>query len=426
MIKPRATAVAILGALLWMPLAMAAAPDVDPVDPLALEAAPPAAEVVQPSPLRVAIEAAFGRIDQRLGLGDRNGRRLSVDLRYEKRYSETWRLVLSDRFDSLHPALPGQPATTNSLREAYVGWQGEGGATSSEIGRINLRNGPAYGYNPTDYFREGALRSITTADPVALRERRMGTVMLRVGQLWAEGGVSLALAPKLENGPSSAAESLDLGATNHRNRALLSVSQKLSDRFSGQAQVLVQGSGQSQIGLSMTALATDALVAYAEVSGGKVPRLIDELRGGPAEPNWRQKAAIGATYTFPGALSVTLEAEYNGAGLNRSEWSQLAAFGPQGYLRYASLTQPSQELGSRRAWMLFASQKDVGIKQLDLSAFVRSNANDDSGLAWLELRYHWPRFDGVVQLQRSFGSRGTEFGSMPYRQVLQVLGVLYL
>jgi hypothetical protein len=91
-----------------------------------------------------------------------------------------------------------------------------------------------------------------------------------------------------------------------------------------------------------------------------------------------------------------------------------------------ALTQPSQELGSRRAWLLYASQKGLGLKQLDLTGFVRTNAVDHSRMVWMELRYHWPRFDATLQWQRSSGDARSEFGVMPYRQVLQLVGVFYL
>ena len=38
---------------------------------------------------------------------------------------------------------------------------------------FNLRFGPGYGYNPTDFFRDGSLRVLTTADPFALHEIRL-------------------------------------------------------------------------------------------------------------------------------------------------------------------------------------------------------------------------------------------------------------
>jgi hypothetical protein len=76
--------------------------------------------------------------------------------------------------------------------------------------------------------------------------------------------------------------------------------------------------------------------------------------------------------------------------------------------------------------MLYATQKGLGLKQLDLTGFVRTNAVDRSRLVWAELRYHWDRFDLALQAQRSSGDARSEFGLMPYRQVLQLLGVFYL
>jgi len=120
-----------------------------------------------------------------------------------------------------------------------------------------------------------------------------------------------------------------------------------------------------------------------------------------------------------------VEAEYNGAGLDQAGWSGLFSQGAAGYQRYELLTQPSQELGTRRAWLFYASQKGLGLKQLDLTGFVRVNAIDHSRLVWAELRYHWPRFDAALQWQRSSGGALSEYGFMPYRQVLQLLGNYY-
>jgi hypothetical protein len=88
-------------------------------------------------------------------------------------------------------------------------------------------------------------------------------------------------------------------------------------------------------------------------------------------------------------------------------------------------TQADQEMAARRAWMLYATQKGVLWKQLDVTAFVRQNAVDRSHLAWAELRYHWPRFDLALQWQRGSGKAGTEYGALPYQQVLQIVGAAY-
>ena len=52
--------------------------------------------------------------------------------------------------------------------------------------------------------------------------------------------------------------------------------------------------------------------------------------------------------------------------------------------------QRRQELASREAWFAYATFNDAGIKNLNLTALLRVNANDRSRLGWAELRYHGP------------------------------------
>ncbi len=420
---PRVTRL-VLGSLSVLGVCLTTPARSDDADALTLQSES-AAEPAGQTPLRVALEVSVGRVDQRNDASTQDGRRVSIDLRYSTRLTEAWRLALSDRVDDTHPAPFGQGSTSNSAREAYLAWQAPGGSTTLDLGRINLRQGPAFGYNPTDHFRAGALRTITTADPVALREMRMGTVMLRLGQLWSGGGASVVLVPKLASGPDQRAGSLDLGATNARHRAVLAVDTRVSDRISGQGSVLFERGVAPKIGLGMTALAADSVVAYAEWSSGKTLGLKDQIAGSGAAPTRTQQAALGLTYTLPSALALTVEAEYNGAGLDRAGWNTLLNQGPAAYQRFAALTQPSQELGARRAWLVYASQKGLGLKQLDLTGFVRINAIDSSRLYWAELRYHWRRFDAALQWQQASGSASTEYGNLPYRQVVQLLGSLY-
>jgi len=75
--------------------------------------------------------------------------------------------------------------------------------------------------------------------------------------------------------------------------------------------------------------------------------------------------------------------------------------------------------------LLYATQKSIGLKDLDLTAYLRFNPKDDSKLAWLELRHRWPNADLTLQLQQNIGSAGSEFGILPDRRVLQILGTYY-
>lgn len=400
----------------------------DDSDALALESAPvaDAKPAAQPQPTRLFIEGAVGRIAQRYGLPSLDSRRLSLDLVHQISWPNGWRAVLSDRIDYNQPTDNGTPATLNSLREAYASWQTEGGNTLLEFGRINLRNGPAYGYNPTDYFRDGALRSVTTADPFALRENRLGTVMLRGQQLWAGGSVSLALAPKLADAPSNASFSADLGSTNATNRLLASWSSRWSDGVSTQLLVLGEEGRGPQLGASATALLSDAAVGHLEVSRGRGVNLLDTALGISRADTPRNRLAAGLTYTLPIRLALTAEFEYNGAAPDNAAWRAAGAAGGPALLgRYLQAAQVRQESASRRAWLLYANQKDALLKNLDITGLLRINADDHSRLAWVELRYHWGQADLALQWQRNLGQPLSEYGVLPYRQALQLLGAWY-
>jgi hypothetical protein len=380
------------------------------------------------APLRLTLEAGVGQLQRSDGLPTQDGRRRAIDLRYATALGNGLRLALSDRLDDTHPALPMHPSTVNSLREAFIEWHGDSAAALADVaaGRINLRNGPAFGYNPTDYFRTGALRTLNTADPVALRENRLGVAMLRLGRPLRDGELTLALAPKLADAPSHSGLSLDLGATNTNSRALLSTSQRLSSGFNGQVLLLAERGAAPQIGASATALVSDAAVAYGEYSRGRAASLQDIVLGAaaPATPMFAH-AALGMTYTLPTQTSLTLEAEFNGAGLETAGWQHVLAHGPAALSRYYELTQSSQEPGFRRNCLFYVAQKGFVLKQLDLTAFVRLNVKDRSRLAWAELRYHWTSVDLALQWQRSSGSAQSEFGIFPYRQTLQAIGFIY-
>ena len=405
--------------------AEAASSDSAEKDALALESAPvePVAGI---QATKLFIEGALGAADQRYAPGSRSLSRASIDISYVSPFAPGWRAVISDRIDFIHPAEIGADATVNSLREAYLNWQQDGGQAAIDLGRINLRNGPGYGYNPTDFFRDGSLRTKTTVNPLSLRENRLGTFVLRGQRLWSGGSASLAVSPKLASGASSDGWSPDWGATNNRDRALLVFSAQISERVSSQTFLYKERGLRAQPGASVTALLTDAAVGYAEWSHGSEPDLLSRGTAQPGPRSSRNRVVGGVTYTTSGKLSLTAEYQYNGFALDRAGWHTartggLAVLGP-----YLLDAQRRQDLASRQAYLLFATQKSVGITNLDLTGMLRVNSTDDSRLGWVELRYHWSSFDLAVQIQRQTGRAGSEFGSGPYRQSVQILAAYYL
>ncbi|MDD2882824.1 MAG: hypothetical protein PHQ58_20620 [Rhodoferax sp.] len=393
------------------------------LDALSLESATEAAPET-PRNTKLFVEGAVGNASQRYLQDSRNIGRASVDFSYSAKLAPGLRGVVSDRLDYFDPAVAGRDAAVNSLREAYVSWQPEGGSSVLEFGRINLRYGPGYGYNPTDFFRDGSLRVLTTADPFALRENRLGTVMVRGQHLWAGGALSLAISPKLADNPSTDGWNLDLGSTNHRDRYLLALSTQFSQRVSSQA-LLYQESGNSPtVGFNMTALLSDAATAHMEFTRGSEPSLFNRALAIPSASTTRNRFVGGVTYTTLGKLSLTAEYQYNGFGLNQTDWAALGV-APLTQLAYLSAALRLQELAPRQAYLIYVTQKSLILKDLDLTAYLRLNPGDDSRLAWVELRHHWPSFDLTLQLQQNIGNQTSEFGILPDRRAVQVLGSYY-
>lgn len=371
-------------------------------------------------------EVAAGRLNQRYGLATEDTRRASIDLNWQFRPSPQWRAVISDRLDDIHPVDAGSRSTLNSLREAFVGWQGENGRQAVDLGRLNLRYGPAYGFNPTDYFRDGATRAVTSADPLAQRENRLGTAMLRLQTLWDGGSASIVLAPKLRDGPSDRSFSLDLGATNHSDRALLAVSSRAGDSVSVQGFAFHERGKGLQLGANATALLSDSTVGFLEWSGGKDTNLLSETLDPVARVERRNRAALGLTYTTPSRLAVTAELEYNGFALDKSQWQQaVASYGIDPLGAYLVQVQRRQDIASRRAVLVYLSQRDVFIKNLEVTGLVRYNAEDHSRFAWAEARYHWPRVDVALQWQANLGRSNSEYGAVPGKRLVQVLAAFY-
>ena len=145
------------------------------LDALSLaDTAPAPAKPLTPA-WRMFVEGAGGQGSLR-GSGEVvNTARASFDARFDAALMPGLRGVLSDRIDTVHSNGVPRGRDVNTLREAYLSWA----RTDDQIidfGRVNVRHGVATGFNPTDWFKEGALRSIVSPDPLMLRENRQGTV----------------------------------------------------------------------------------------------------------------------------------------------------------------------------------------------------------------------------------------------------------
>ncbi len=412
----RAAALACAIALAW-PAAHAAGDD----DALSLESAPAESAAKPRAPLRLFAEGAVGQAQRRFGLSAQTQYRASLDLRWSGSLAPGWKAALSDRLDAIDPAEPGKDGTLNSLREAYVTWSDEASKWALDVGRVDLRYGPGYGYNPTDFFRDGSLRAFTTANPIALRENRMGSAIVRAARLWTGGSAAILWSPKLADDPSPEALSPDFGSTNSRGRGLLVVGIQPAERFNAQFLLYKDKDLRAQPGLTATALLGRSWVAHGEWSAGREPTLADRAWGIKGHEISAQRFAGGLTFTTASELSLTVEYQANGFALSKTQWDAAAVINPALLAAYLTEAQRRQELPFRRGWFVFASQHNLGIKNLDLTAFAQLNPADDSHVAWLELRYHWNALDLALQLQDNAGEYGSIYGSIPDRRIATLL-----
>jgi hypothetical protein len=372
---------------------------------------------------------------------------LFLDTRDEWQLGRDWRLNYSGRLNfrtSNAIPFPTHENVRNDLRELFVEWQPTESAWL-ELGRVNIRNGVALGFNPTDYFRPRTVVEALTADPSVLREDRLGTLMLTGQTLWRFGSITVAYAPSVTRPspiPNIRTElnfDPDLGRTNAEHRFLVKTSLNLSDQFNPELLYYHAGT-RSQIGINLTEPIGHNVVAYAEWSGGARANLItDAIRFGqttgslPAaasallpvdsDTRFRNDLSIGASYSTESRLTINLEYHFHGAGFSSGDWNNWFATSAQrGFIPGVNATlwyirsyaQDQQEPTSRHAAFLRLDWQDAFITDLELTALATVNLQDASGFVQATAQYHVSRAWTVAGLLiGSYGGKRSEFGSLP-------------
>lgn len=372
--------------------------------------------------------------------------RLFLDIRKEWRLASGLTFTYSGRAnfraeDDLD--FPTHENFINDLREAYLSWR-PSERTYLDVGRINLKNGVALGYNPTDFFRTRAVVEPLSADPTVLREDRLGTLMLRGQQLFGAGSITVAFAPRIHE-PSPIYTNTDLPSlnpmldrTNAANRFLVKGSINLGERLSPELLLYHEGN-RSRFGTSLAEGLGQKVVAYLEWSGGRRASLIDDaLRygrdtgtlpvGAPAvipesaHVSFQNEAVLGASYTNESRMTFNLEYHFYQAGLARRDWRNWFAAGQASpgsspavgelwYLRGYAADQ--QYPISRHSAFLRADWVDAFVPRLELTGFVNVDCYDGSGLLQLTADYYLSdRWTVGGLISATFGSTRSDFGSL--------------
>ncbi|MCC8395442.1 hypothetical protein LJ656_22910 [Paraburkholderia sp. MMS20-SJTR3] len=398
----------------------------DPTDAaLKLADATPDTPVQTARPWKLAIEEALRASGSRDGTHSARNQ-LSVDFQYAQALGSAFVVNFAARYDRFDPmsAQAESHRDVPLVKEGYVSWR-LSSLQQLDVGRINARIGAGIGYNPTDFFGAGAITADVRPDPDSRRTNRLGSVAVRAQQLWDTGSLSLTYSPRLASRslPGNPNASSDLQRTNGVERWELLGSQRLG--ASVQPQWLIYGQqGQApQFGQNLSVLLGNSVVAYAEWTGGRRRSLIGRANG-IDDTAFRTSSSIGATWTLPVDLSLTAELQSNAAGASAAQWRSLAAANPAAWGNAVQTAVTSQELPARHALFVMAMWRNLGMRGLDLSAFVQADAGGGRQY-WGELRRRFQHFDVALQVQTQAGPAWSRFGAMSEARSVQMLASFY-
>ena len=337
-----------------------------------------------------------------------------------------------------HIPFPTHENIRFDARELFASWRPLEGIFL-DAGRINFKSGVGLGFNPTDFFRTRAVVEPLSVDPSALREDRLGTMMVRGQFVWHGGAVTAAYAPKLTS-PSrlyqdTTLPSIDpmLDRTNAHNRLLLKSNFELGEDLSPEV-LLYDEDGSFRVGANLTRTFGKQLVAYAEWAGGSQSSLTSEalsygaLTGSlpaiaaPASSttSFQQDLSAGFSYATESRLTFWVEYHLHQAGFSRQDWQSWFAEGAARpalapllwYVRGHALEQ--QVPLSKHNLFLRADWTDAFLFNFELTAFANVDLYDGSTLGQLTASYAVTNLWTIALLgSANFGSRRSEFGSLP-------------
>jgi hypothetical protein len=412
-------------------------------------AAPPAA----PASGRLFVEDAFSLMSNRGGLvvpfpppaPARWQNRTSLDASYQWTLTDRLSLTFSDRFNLEEENdfnFPSFRTTRNDFREGYVTFEPLT-RVYLEAGRINVRNGVAAGFNPTDFFRTRTALDLASVDPSALREDRLGTVMARAQTIWDGGSFAVAYAPRLYDPtpinatvPAGVDPRFDL--TSDTGRLLLSLNADVAG-LAPQA-LLFQQNGQTRLGLNVSHPIGNSIIAYGEWAGGRQPSLIATALAygkqtgtipdaapnpgfGSGDVRFRNDLAVGASWTSEAKVTINLEYHYHEAGFSQRDWRNWFDLGGPmrtspgvaselWYIRgYANAMQDPM---TQHEAFLRADWTDAFVKDLELTALAFVNLYDGSSLTQVSASYFLTDTWTIgCYVSGNLGAARSERGSMP-------------
>jgi len=371
--------------------------------------------------------------------------RVSGDARLDRDLAEGWRGILSARADAreLEPVTGMDDRFGRHyllLREGYVSHE-LSPTRYGDAGRINLKNGVAVGFNPTDYFRTSSLVERETEDTSVLRENRMGTWMIRGQELWTDAALTVAYAPKLTSSTTAPytedpyKTSWWTERTNAQNRTFLKYTWGTQGNFIPEVSALHSSnqSSQWQYGFGATTNLGAGATAYFESNLSRSKSLVAAARDDAIEHNvypastpdviplnnersWHKQVSTGINYVPAEKTRIIVEYQRNDAGFSYDDWrnyfntfNRVPAARP-GLIQIRLFALDQQVPLSRDQMFLRLQKDDFFIKGLMVSGLTFLDVHDRSMLIQGVVGYVVTRQLSVaLQLNWTTGTANSQF-----------------
>lgn len=331
------------------------------------------------------------------------------------------------------------------VQELALSWTPYSGVTL-QAGRVNIRNGVAHGFNPTDWFKADSLVVVDSQDPADRREERLGTVVMDSAVTVGSTLLQFGYRPEISDDPGSLVTDMDivglgLDRTNPSEAFYIKATPSLGGNLSLTGNLLIED-GRAGAGLELSGTVGDNLVLYGEafvqnrrslaaeaLTGGLGNATFREAIGADDDYGWRTQLALGGTWSLPESLvgprdiSLSLEYHLNSAGLTNGQIEALAdATGPDlaaaGLVHnYAANQQEPlarEQLFARFAWNDFWRDADFAA----LGYYVPA---DGSGLYQLSASIPLANSTELTLIGYStFGDDTSVYGANPTQSTIQV------
>ena len=318
-----------------------------------------------------------------------------------------------------------------NVKELY--YQGKFAKNSFyEIGRINIKEGIARGYNPTDYFK-GTTSLTLSNDTKERKDNRLGAILFSETLFLDKFTLKGIYSPKIsvdKNTFLSDVEhvGLHLDETNYHDRASLYVDYSGFKDITSSI-ILHYNEDNLNFGINLSYVYSN-WIFYVENSlkraQNDITKSIYTMSEHPLiEEKFAQKnsyineVSVGFNYTSESNIVTTVEYIFNSAGLDSADWEDWFVLGKQNLSLGGTLSTlrgkiaEDESLMSQDSFFIFSRVSDIQTN-LDASFLAWLNPYDGSTLSQIGLEY---AYDDSMQTNFYFrnyqGNKESEYGSFP-------------